>query len=371
MTQAGTGAGHRLVRPMQRDDLPAVASLFTRVFRAGATAPHPNLEAYLERLCLTAPGYSPATGTMVYDHPCVGLRAALLSIPFRYALGGEPVTARLLCSFMADGREGQVGAARLSRYFRAANHDLLIADSASAVSADHWVTGGGVVLSVQSLAWQRVFRPARAAALQLRRSLPRLGLAASFAPLSLADRPLRHLRPALTVQAAPGLEVAAVEADAFRDPAMAMLARFRLHPSWTELEFGWLVQLASENTRLGRLQFRLVRDASGASVGGFVFYGAAGRRAEVLNVLCHPGAENDTITAMLADLDAEGYAIAVGMAQPFLMTALQRHRWLTLRHRGFCCIASRHETAMQAIREDSFYVGGLASESWSRLHADF
>lgn len=371
MIQADTGAAHRLVRPMERDDLPAVASLFTRVFRAGAKAPHPDLEAYLERLCLTAPSYSPATGTMVYDHPCVGLRAALLSIPFRYTLDGEPVTARLLCSFMAEGREGQVGAARLSRYFRAANHDLLIADSASAVSADHWVTGGGVVLSVQSLAWQRVFRPARAAALHLRRSLPRLGSMAALAPLSLADRPLRHVWPHFSVEAAPGIEVAPVGADAFRAPAMAMLARFRLRPDWTELEFAWLVRLASENTGLGRLQFRLVRDASGASVGGFVFYGEPGRRAEVLNVLCHPGIENDTITAMLASLDAEGYAVAVGMAQPFLMTALQRHRCLTFKHRGFCCIASRHEPAMQAIRDDSFYVGGLASESWSRLHVDF
>ncbi|WP_157950504.1 GNAT family N-acetyltransferase [Pannonibacter carbonis] len=371
MSKTGTGAASRLVRPMRPDDSEAVATLFTRVFRPGAPAPHPDLAPYLDRLCFTAPGYSAETGSMVYDHPCTGLRSALLSIPFRYCLDGDTITARLLCSFMADGREGQVGAARLSRYFRAANHDLLIADSASAVSADHWVTGGGVVLSVQSLAWQRVFRPARAAALQLRRSLPRLGGMVALAPLALADRPFRHLRPTLAVEAALGLEVASVGADAFRAPAMAMLARFRLHPSWTELEFGWLARLASENERHGRLQFRLIRDTGGATVGGFVFYGATGRRAEVLNVLCHPGAENDTITAMLAALDAEGYAMAVGMAQPFLMNALQRHRWLTLKHRGFCCIASRHETAMQAIREDSFYVGGLASESWSRLHADF
>ncbi|NBN64349.1 GNAT family N-acetyltransferase [Pannonibacter tanglangensis] len=361
----------RLVRPMTPDDIPAVAALFTRVFRPGAAAPDPALSAYLAALCFTAPGYAPDTGSMVYDHPCVGIRAALLSIPLRFRFDGAPVTARLMGSFMSDGREGQVGAARLSRYFRAHNHDLLAADSASPVSADHWVTGGGLVLPVQSLEWRRVFRPARAAALQLRRSLPRIGSMVALAPLGMADRPIRRLRPALSVQPATGLAVERVEAEAFRLAVEPMLAHFRLRPDWDRAEFDWLTAQIDQNHRLGQVQFRLVRDVTGEPMGGFLFCGRPGHHAEVFNILCRPAAENDTVAAMLADLDAEGYAVAGGIAQPFLMTALQRHRWLTLRHRGFFCIASRHAAVMEAIRADSLYVGGLASESWSRLQADF
>ncbi|WP_439528216.1 GNAT family N-acetyltransferase [Pannonibacter sp.] len=371
MSKTGTGVASRLVRPMRPDDSEAVATLFTRVFRPGAPAPHPDLVPYLDRLCFTAPGYSAETGSMVYDHPCTGLRSALLSIPFSFQFEDQPLTARLLSSFMADGREGQVGAARLSRYFRAPTQDLVFSDSASSVSADHWEMGGGCTLPIHSLEWRRVFRPMRAAALTVRQSLPAVGRALALAPWSLADHVLRRAKPALRVDMPQGHVVEIATAEEFRRPALQMLARFRLRPDWNEAEFSWLVDIARQNLRLGPLQFRLVRDAGGAILGGFVFGGQPGQRAEVFNILCHSGAEKNTVKAVLASLDAEGFALAVGMAQPFLLSALQRHRWLTLKHRGFFCIASRHEAVMQAIREGSFYAGGLASESWSRLHADF
>ena len=371
MSKMGTGAASRLVRPMRPDDSEAVATLFTRVFRPGAPAPDPDLVPYLDRLCFTAPGYSPETGSMVYDHPCTGLRSALLSIPFGFQFEGQPLTARLLSSFMADGREGQVGAARLSRHFRAPTQDLVFSESASLVSAAHSEIGGGYTSPVHSLEWRRVFRPMRAAALTVRQSLPAVGRALALAPWSLADHPLRRVKPSLRVDMSPGHVVENATAEEFRRPALQMLARFRLRPVWSEAEFAWLVDIARQNRHLSPLQFRLVRNAGGQIIGGFVFGGHPGQRAEVLNILCYSGAENDTVTAVFPSLDAEGFAMAVGMAQPFLLAPLQRHSWLTLKHRGFFCIASRHEPVMQAIREGSFYAGGLASESWSRLHADF
>lgn len=93
--------------------------------------------------------------------------------------------------------------------------------------------------------------------------------------------------------------------------------------------------------------------------------------ATVLNLVCEEGRERDVAAAMFARLDAEGYAVAVGMAQPFLMNAISRQRWLSFRHRGYFCMVTRHADLKEAAERNDIYIGGLASETWSRLLTDF
>ena len=182
-----TGERHRphtgTVRAMERSDLPVVADLFTRTFRKNNQKTDSQLAGYLETVFFSSPLYTPDVGSLVHLNEKSTIDSAILAMPIEYVVHGRPMTARILCAFMAEGKSGAAGAARLARMLRAARQDFCFSDNASPVSADHWVAGGGLVLPIQSLEWQRTFRPAAAALHRARRrvkllaSLPLQGLA--------------------------------------------------------------------------------------------------------------------------------------------------------------------------------------------------
>lgn len=356
-------------RPMERRDLGAVAAMFASAFRGGRIAP--GLEAYLERFCFGHPQTSPEVGSRVYESETGELSAAILCVPLRFRVEGQPVTARLLCNFMAVGETGARGAACLSRYFRAKRHDFLFSDTASDASATHWKTGGGRIMPIQSLEWCRVFRPVSASARSLHRFLRGEAGALVLAPLSLLDKAARRRRPLLVAHMPDGVSVQEVGATQFLVEARPMLGRFSVHPDWDPSEFAWLSQMVEANPALGPLRFSLIRDATGASIGTAAYCGTGQGRASVLNLVCLEGRERESVAALLADFDRQGYCEARGATQPFLMRALQAHRHMSFRHRGFFCIAGRMPALHRALDQDLVYAEGLSSETWSRLLTDF
>jgi hypothetical protein len=279
--------------------------------------------------------------------------------------------ARLLCAFMSEGKAGAVGAACLARAMRAARQDMCFSDNSSPVSADHWVAGGGIVLPVQSLDWRRSFRPLKAWALTIGRQAPVLRSRVITGPLSVADGILRRRRPSTKPSGAAGCTARAIDPSAFIECAEPMLQRFAVRPVWSRSEFDWLVAVARLNSNLGELLCREVVDGNGRVIGAYLYFGKAGHTATVLNIVCEAGRELDVTAQMFHALDAEGYALAIGSAQPFLMNAISRQRWLSFHHRGYFCMVTRHADLKEAALRNEIYIGGLASESWSRLLTDF
>lgn len=367
----GYGPRKTSVRAMEKADLPAVAGLFNKVFRQRDCEPGGDLKRYLETVFFGSPHYRPEHGSVVHENGEGGIDSAILSVPMQFTVHGRRIVARLLCAFMVDGKLGAAGAARLARSVRAARQEMCFSDSSSPVSADHCTAGGGVILPIHSLEWRRSFRPLVAAALLASRQIPALISRPMIRILGLADRALRRWRPSLKATAAAGLRTEAASMDAFFQCAAPMLERFSIRPTWSKSEFDWLVQVASLNRNLGVPQCRVVRAAEGRTIGAFLFFGEASRTANVLNILCEEGRELDVTAAMFASLDEEGYAVARGMGQPFLMNAISRQRWLSFRHRGYFCMVTRYADLKEAALRNDIYIGGLASESWSRLLTDF
>ncbi|MGN7752036.1 GNAT family N-acetyltransferase [Sinorhizobium sp. 22678] len=365
-------AGQRRgTRPMARDDVAAVGRLFNRIFRRHDQASDDDLGRYLETVFFGSPHYSPELGSVVHESGATGIDSAILSVPMAFMVNGRPTMARLLCAFMADGKAGAVGAARLARTMRAARQDMCFSDNASPVSADHWVAGGGIVLPIQSLEWQRSFLPLTAAAILAGRHFPIARSPVLVGVLRPIDRALRRLRPSMRPKAEGECSSEAAGVEEFLQCASPMLERFAIRPAWSPAEFDWLVRVASMNRSLGTLQCRKVVLPDGRTIGAFLFFGKQDAAATVLNLVCEEGRERDVAAAMFAQLDAEGYAVAVGMAQPFLMNAISRQRWLSFRHRGYFCMVTRHADLKEAAERNDIYIGGLASETWSRLLTDF
>lgn len=359
------------VRPMTKRDIPIIARLFSKTFRSHKSEVAPDLEGYLETVFFGSPHYRPEHGSIVYDSAAGNVASAILALPMEFTVHGRPIIAKVLCAFMADGKEGAAGAARLARQMRAARQDLCFSDNASPVSADHWVAGGGVVLPVQSLEWQRTFRPLAAGAIAWSRYVPLLRSPGVLRLLGLFDGLLRRGRRSLIPAAAAGCRTISASPDEFFRCAGPMMERFPIRPVWSKPEFDWLVGVAALNQGLGSLQYRTVIAEDGRVIGAFLFFGKTGREANVLNLLCAAGHEFDVTGQMFAHLDAEGYAQANGMAQPFLMNAISRQRWLSFKHRGYFCLVTRHAEIKDATLRNEIYFGGLASESWSRLLTDF
>nr|WP_244514770.1 GNAT family N-acetyltransferase [Ensifer sp. LCM 4579] len=356
---------------MERADLPAVARLFNKVFRQRDRDAGDDLIRYLDAVFFGSPHYAPEHGSVVHKSSDGRIDSAILSVPMEFTVHERRMVARLLCAFMVDGRAGAAGAARLARTVRAARQEMCFSDSSSPVSADHCTAGGGIILPIQSLEWRRAFRPLAAAALLAGRQMPLLASGPVIVAFGWVDRALRRWRSSLKAESIAGCRTEAASLDAFFECAAPMLERFSVRPSWSKREFDWLVSIASRNRSLGTLQCRIVRSDNGRAIGAFLFFGKARRVAQVLNILCEAGRELDVTTAMFASLDEDGYAVAAGMGQPFLMNAISRQRWLSFRHRGYFCMVTRHAEIKEAALGNDIYIGGLASESWSRLLTDF
>lgn len=360
-----------VVRAMERSDLPVVADLFTRTFRKSNQKTDSQLASYIDTVFFSSPLYTPDVGSLVHLNEKSTIDSAILAMPLEFSVHGRPVTARVLCAFMADGKAGAAGAARLARMLRAARQDFCFSDNASPVSADHWVAGGGLVLPVQSLEWHRTFRPAAAGLDMARRRIKLLGKLPLHSLARAVDRFVRRSKTSFAAAPQEGTVSVAISQEQFMEQAHLMMARFSVHPVFSKAEFDWLIAAAKLNASLGELRCRSVTDAQGKVIGCYLYFGADGRNAVVMNVFCYERQEAPVVAQLFADLDNLGYASAQGMAQPFLIQAVLRQRHLVHKHTGYFCLVTRHADLKEAAIGDGFYAGGLASESWSRLLHDF
>lgn len=358
------------IRPMRRDDLPAVEAVLNSAFKKTGQDRNFDFRSYIERLFFGSPVFSPENGSVVYD---TGERvtSVILAIPMRFVVHGKTITARLLCAFASDGKLGALGAARLSRGMRASKHDMLFSDTASPVSADHWVAIGGNMLPIESLQWHKALKPFCTIALRMPRRSKLAKTTLALTALGFVDGILRRWKKGLRPHEVAGARVRAVDYETFRREALAKIERFSIRPEWSHEEFHWLVEMSRANESLGELKSLVIENAEGHIMGAALFFGQRGRTAYVLNLVCDEGRENDVLNTLFCHFDDENYAHITGMSQPFLINALYRQNHMSFRHDGYFCMATRDDALREKALAGDIYIGGLCSESWSKLITDY
>ncbi len=358
------------IRPMRRDDLPAVEAVLNSAFKKTGQDRNFDFRSYIERLFFGSPVFSPENGSVVYE---TGERvtSVILAIPMRFVVHGKTITARLLCAFASDGKLGALGAARLSRGMRASKHDMLFSDTASPVSADHWVAIGGNMLPIESLQWHKALKPFCTIALRMPRRSKLAKTTLALTALGFVDGILRRWKKGLRPHEVAGARVRAVDYETFRREALAKIERFSIRPEWSHEEFHWLVEMSRANESLGELKSLVIENAEGHIMGAALFFGQRGRTAYVLNLVCDEGRENDVLNTLFCHFDDENYAHITGMSQPFLINALYRQNHMSFRHDGYFCMATRDDALREKALAGDIYIGGLCSESWSKLITDY
>lgn len=359
------------VRPMRRDDVPAVEAVLNSAFKKNGQERNFNFRSYIEKLFFGSPAFSPENGSVVYDAGENRVTSVILAVPMRFVANGKTITARLLCAFASDGKQGALGAARLSRGMRASKHDMLFSDTASPVSADHWVATGGNMLPIESLQWHKALKPFCTIALRMPRRSKLAKTTLALTTLGFVDGILRRWKKGLRPQEATGATVKTVDYETFRRRALTMIERFSIRPEWSHEEFHWLIEMSRANESLGELKGVMIENAEGHAMGAALFFGQRGRTAYVLNLVCDAGCENDVLNTLFRHFDDENYAHVTGMSQPFLINALYRQNHMSFRHDGYFCMATRDDELREKALAGDIYIGGLCSESWSKLITDY
>ena len=359
----------RRVRAMKIDDIPAIRTLFQRVFRPHSKSCREAFDQYFQKFFFENPYYDPAIGSVVHENERGEIDSAISVLPIPYRVNGQSVMGRLLCAFMMKPEMSPRGAAELTLTLRPSEKILNFTDSAAPVSLKHSEAIGGITLGTHGLGWTRVFQAASYVANYVAERRPVLG---GWAASSVGKvlNPLFPV-PAIRRAAKSTADVREITQEEAISLVPGYLQSYLAHPAWTESDIGWLFQMASDNHAAGALRFCAINDRGGSPGGFFCYYRRPNGIAEILNIITKAGMEKHAVDAMLLHLQDEGHIAAQGRVDPRYLNALSQQSIMFFRLKANVCVATANADMLNAIQRGDIFIGGLAGESWSRLSTDF
>ncbi len=365
------------IRPLERSDLAKVANLLVRTFQGRQGDASPEMADYLGQLLLDQPDRDPDIHSLVHEQEKGRITGFIGIVTQRMSLGGRTLRVALGNSLAVerDAVDPMAGA-RLCRGFFQGPQDITISDRANATSVSLWRGMGGDVLPLYSLDWLRVLRPMEAATFKLRRRLRLTGptlplvrgmdrLAAGLARRrghDIPETPQPPRRPR-------GLTRRDADAETLAPAIRALVAEEVLHPVWSDAGLAAVLAQAGQKREFGQTVMQVVEDASGRSVGAYIYYLAPHGPAQVLHVLSTRAMIGPVLDLLLLDAYERGAAAIGGRAQPRLIEALMdRQARFSSAHR--CVFRASDADVLSAVRGGEAVIGGLVGEFWTRLNGD-
>ncbi|WP_336068979.1 hypothetical protein [Nitratireductor rhodophyticola] len=363
------------IRPLERDDISAIAEMFQRILRKGHGPAPRGTREYLETLFLDPPHRDGDIQSLVHlrEDGTVNGFMGVLPMPFVYQ--GKTLKSAIGGSFMVDGHEQDPYAgARLLRAFQSGPQDLSLTETANDVSTTMWRKLRGTILPDYSLEWLRILRPAGFIAAMA---------ASAFAPAAIAKPLVRPFDALLRRRGASpqwthvsdaefaGKTLATEDADAAETVSLfqQFVSAFALHPQWTESQLQRMVDESQRKADYGAMVRRKVLSRGGKPVGLFLYYGNQGGIGRVIQILSLPGQEGAVIDAMLADATERGLVALRGRGQPPLINAMLGRRFAFV-HASSSIVHAKDRTLLEPFITGQAFFNGFAGESWTRLLGD-
>jgi hypothetical protein len=354
--------GH--IRPLRREDIPQVASLYEKVVRSGSDTPAPQLGRYFERTLLDHPWTDPEVPSLVYVDDQHGVAAFVGSHVRRMAFEGRPLRAATCGQLVSDPAvRGRAAGALLLRRYLAGPQDLTVTNAA-AETTRIWTALGGSIVPLSSVSWARLLDWRAIGEV----ALDRAGLAA-WKPV--ARPPIAAVRAVAGRIRATSLRVPAPQTHAEELTPRALLehlpsvaGHLRLRPAYDEAFLEWLFAEMAAVTALGELTGCLVRDRRGRVLGWYVFYRKAGDVGQVLQI----AARNRDAAAVLQHLfhhaQRTGVAVLTGQLEPWLLEPLSQ-RWCFL-HRlsGNLLVHARDPAIVDSVLAGQALLSRMEGDRW-------
>jgi hypothetical protein len=143
-----------------------------------------------------------------------------------------------------------------------------------------------------------------------------------------------------------------------------------LRPDWSSAEFAWLVDQARRRRSAGPLNFRAVRDSSGARVGAYAFYGERNAVARVLHATATEKSWGGVLSLILETTRSMGCIGVHGSTRRGLLSHVYSVPGMFFYYGGGTMVYSHHADVNAALDEGAAFVGGFAGDRWSRLGTD-
>jgi hypothetical protein len=368
---ARTPPGH--VRPLERSDLERVAHLFLDTFRrrgqrAGDRAAE-DVAAYMERLYLQGPFGEDGINALVHVGRDGAIGGFLGLLKTRYGLDGEPLTACIISTLMADD-DGRA-APQLLRGLNSAGFDLQLTDSANRASLAFARPLKYELMLFDSLRWICAFKPTTMLVDRMRQRWPRQPLQLMMPLASATDALIgRALKTPAKRHRTTRLRSETIDAAGFAAIAPSFLSAFRLRPLWPADELRWLLDHAAEKRAGGALCFVRVVDREGKPVGCYAFHGEAGKVATVLHAFAAEPHWPMVLDDLMNTAEEMGCSGVAGQAHQAMMPHLYRYPGLIFQYAGGTMVRSARKDVMAAVRGNDVFIGGLVGDRWTRLSAD-
>lgn len=357
------------IRPLQRDDLDQVTSLYEHVARSGSRTPPPRLAEYFEETFFDHPWADPEIPSLVYTEPDGRINGFLGSSVRRFVFDGRPVRVGVSGQLVADPEaRGHAPGAFLMNAYLTGPQDLTITDTASELVRRIWEGVGGETFHLACVGWVRIFRPWQFASGYRGRS-ERLGAPGRARPalsgLDAATKTLlgRVLRP----EWRPGAEGRELSTADMVANLEAVTENVRLRPAYDEEFLEWLFgQLAAIAGR-GQLRRRIVH-GGGRVRGWYVYYLQPGGISQVLQIAGDERDVGDVLDDLFRDAHAGGAAGLQGRVEAHLLEPLSQRRTLLHPSGYLALIHARDPDLLYAVQSGRTLLSRLEGEWWMGHH---
>lgn len=358
------------VREFRKEDIPAVADLWLRVFRDREVSPPKALLEYFDEIFFEAPWFDPSLPSLVYHDDANGIVGFLGVVPRRMKFQKEPLKVAVATQLAEDenGRSAYA-AVKLVKSFFAGPQDLSFSDGANEASERLWHASGGQVALLYSLDWTRVLRPAQYARVLLDGRKRQVPFARLLPPLCVAFDTL-VLKSQLGSYWHPEAADAPAEDDPSDEALLACVQQFSadrmLQPEYDLQTFRWLLGQAENKKMYGRLRRRIVREPGGEVAGWYLYYVEPGQVSEVLQFGGRPKAIRMVLSDLIADAWKHGAVAVSGEMEPRFAKELGKERcgfaWT-----GGVLAQSRRPEILQSIQLGDAFLSRLEGEWWARF----
>jgi len=365
---AGAGEVSHVVRirPLLRDDLPALAILYERIHRSGSVVPPPGLAAYFARTFLDHPWADPEVPSLVYED-----RGRILgfigSTVRRLRFDGQAIRLGCTGPFFADpaASSKSVGPFLLRRYMQGPQ-ELTITDAANETVRRIWERFGGECLHLSSIRWTRLFRPVQCAAdeLLMRAGRPRLQSAVRPA-LRALDAVVTRLPGPVFRLGVPQVTATPLTPDSLIEHLPAVAGSLRVYPDYDRRFLLWLFRELGQVRRIGELSAMLVRDPGGSVLGWYVCLIRSKGLSQVLQLAAAEQNVGRVVDHLFAQARVAGALGLVGRLEPRLLVPLAT-RGCMLHNQGkyFAMIHSRVPGLTAVVRDGRALLTRMEGETW-------
>ncbi|HEX7086294.1 MAG TPA: hypothetical protein VF198_08015 [Vicinamibacterales bacterium] len=350
------------MRPAEERDLPALASLYERVY---GPVPGGGARRFLAERLFNLPWPDPELPPLVYEDRG-GRVAGLLGVIARPMLfRGAPIRVALAHHFMvAPETRATLASVALTRTLLAGPQDLTVAE-ACAPWRELWAHIGGGTSLADSLTWIRVLRPVSlacgvAARLARRRAVPRLLLP----PMRAGDR----LTARVCGPVAPPPDVPRPWRVLDTADLIECLHRLRvgsLQPVWNRHSLGYVLERLRQQSLRGTLFAIEVGGDGAAPAGCYVYFLKPAGLSQLVLLTARRGRTDEVVRHFLRHAWANGAGAAAGQVDRATWPALaEGGAFIVQRRDGWRLVHSRRPDILEAVHGGDAALTRLESEWW-------